>query len=379
MKAILDRRTLSEVLSTALRAVPSRSALPIQTHFLFSAEENGLKVAGADYELQIECRTPAQVIEPGQATCPARTLVELVSRLPEADVQIEGDGEGHFLLRCQNSEYELRGEPAEEFPPLNWELGVSSEEGITFQIQASLLKEMVRHTAFAVSDDPARPQFTGLDFILQGNRFKMVATDGSRLALREGDLEEEPQGDPARLEQGVECIVPAKTLVEFSRIVGSEEDLLIEVSLSPGQIAFRWPDTLMVSRLIEGKFPPFERVIPKEGRIRWSVATADLLSAVQRCRIIAGESHRLLLKTEENQLHILAESAPMGRGHEQVEIVKEGEDIEIAFDGRYLSDFLSVVPSEGVTVELTAPLSPGVFKPIDGPSLTYVLMPMQLI
>lgn len=378
MKTILDRRTLSEVLSIALRAVPSRSALPIQTHFLFSAEENSLKVAGADYELQIESRVPAQVIEPGQTTCPARTLVELVSRLPEADVQLEGNAEGHFLLQCQNSEYELRGEPAEEFPPLNWEVGVG-EEGITFQIRASLLKEMVRHTVFAVSDDPARPQFNGLDFILQGNRFKMVATDGSRLALREDDLEEEPQGDPTRLEQGVECIVPAKTLVEFSRIVGSEEDLLIEVSLSPNQIAFRWPNTLMVSRLIEGKFPPFERVIPKEGRIRWSVATADLLNAVQRCRIIAGESHRLLLKTEENQLHILAESAPMGRGHEQVEIVKEGEDIEIAFDGRYLSDFLSVVPSEGVMVQLTAPLSPGVFKPLEGPSLTYVLMPMQLI
>ncbi|HEY3281457.1 MAG TPA: DNA polymerase III subunit beta [Armatimonadota bacterium] len=365
MKVLCERKALAEAVSVAGRAVPGRTALPIQSHFLITAEDGSLKLAGADYELQVEKQIGAQVIEEGQCTVVARVFQDIVGSLPDSDIELESQPDGKVFLKCRSSQYELLGLPAEEFPPLPH---ISSEVGLS--VTGATLKTLVRHTTFAVSDDASRPQLTGINVLGSESSLKFAATDGSRLVVRRVELEAPLRGE-------INCIVPARALNEVARVLA--DDQVMEVSVTPNQVLFRLPTVSIVSRLIEGQFPNFERVIPKEYTKKVTAPAPELHAASRRCMILAEENQRLILQLQGDQLHLKAESGKYGRGHEQVEVVREGEDIEIAFNARFLNDFLAVVSSEGVDIEMTAPLSPGVFRPTETDGFTYVLMPMHLM
>lgn len=368
LRAIVDRRVLAEAVATALRAVPSRSALPIQSHFLLVAEDNRLRLTGSDYELQIEQTIPAQVTSAGSATVLARVFADLVSTLPDADVQLVAEQSDKVLLSCQSSEYELLGLPAEEFPPMP---EVSGDNILS--LPCGMLKELVRQTAFAASDDPSRPQLTGLNLMADEHSVKICGAEMARLALRSDELEQPVSGN-------IDVIIPARALVEVSRILGSsDEGDTIELGVTQNQVVFRLPDVTVVSRLIDGKFPNFEKVIPKEWSKKITVETDKLLIACRRSLAVAGDSKRLLFSTTDQQLHIKAESGGTGRGHETVDVLKEGDEIEIAFDGKLLVEFLGIVNADAVDIELTAPLSPAVIRPVEGESLIYIQMPMHLM
>jgi DNA polymerase-3 subunit beta len=240
-------------------------------------------------------------------------------------------------------------------------------------ITGGLVKELVRQTAFAASDDPSRPQLTGLNVVSEGSTIKVCGAEMARLALRSDDLEQPVSGS-------INVIIPARALVEVSRILGSSDGGdAIEVGVTQNQVVFRLPDVTVVSRLIDGKFPNFEKVLPKEWSKKITVETDKLLIACRRSLAVAGDSKRLLFSTQDQQLHIRAESGGTGRGHEAVDVVKEGDDIEIAFDGKLLVEFLGIVNADAVDIELTAPLSPGVIRPVDGENLVYIQMPMHLM
>jgi DNA polymerase-3 subunit beta len=368
MKAICDRKALAEAANIAIRAVPSRTALPIQTHFLITAEAQAMRIAGADYELQIETTIPAQVVEEGQCTVLARILSELVSALPDGDIQLASLPDGHVELRTPTSEYKLFGLPPEEFPPLP---ELTSEP--TIQIPAPLLNDLIRQTIFACSTDPSRPQLVGANLVVEGNLIKMAGTDGNRLSVRRATLE---QAAP----EPISCIVPSRALSEVQRIVSPlPSDTMVQIGITQNQIAFRFPDICLISRLIEGQFPNFERVIPQQWTRRLTLQTKEFQSALRRCMAMAGETRRVVFRTENDKLTLLAESSSFGSGREEIEVIKEGEDIEIAFDIRYLDQFLNVVGTEGTVIEMTGSLAPGVMRPVEGDDLTYVLMPMQLI
>lgn len=381
MKAVCDRRVLAEAVATALKAVPSRTALPIQSHFLLTAPAypgaGGLKVAGADYELQIEVGVDAEVAEEGQCTVVARIFADLVRALPDGNVELASRPDGHVELRTAASEYTLFGFPPEEFPPL---ADLAGEQ--TFSIQAGLLNDLIRQTVFACSTDPSRPQLVGANLVVEGANIKMAGTDGNRLSVRRGQLAAPVAGD-------ISCIVPARALHEVQSVVDRlPEDQDVEVGVTQNQIAFRVgpaPDQpgsggiSVTSRLIDGQFPNFERVIPQQWTRRVTVQTAEMQSALRRCKAMAGDTRRVVFRTEGDVLVLTAESTAFGHGREQVEVVREGEDIEIAFDVNYLEQFLAVVGTEGTVIEMTGSLAPGVMRPLDGEDLTYVLMPMQLV
>jgi len=388
MRAICDRRVLAEAVATAFKAVPARTALPIQSHFLLTAPEypgaGGLRIAGADYELQIEAVVDAQVAEEGQCTVVARILSDLVRALPDGDVELASRPDGHVELRTPTSEYTLFGLPPEEFPPL---ADLASEQ--TFSIQAGLLNDLIRQTVFACSTDPSRPQLVGANLVVEGANIKMAGTDGNRLSVRRGQLAQP-------VANAVSCIVPARALHEVQSVVDKlPADQDVEVGVTQNQIAFRLnpaPDQVgasreapmpgavsVTSRLIDGQFPNFERVIPQQWTRKVTVQTAEMQSALRRCKAMAGDTRRVVFRTEGDVLVLTAESTTYGHGREQVEVVREGEDIEIAFDVNYLEQFLAVVGTEGTVIEMTGSLAPGVMRPLDGVDLTYVLMPMQLV
>jgi DNA polymerase-3 subunit beta len=367
MKVTCERRELHEGLQTVARAVSGRSSLPILGNVLLEPKGEALRLAATDLELGIERLVPARVGEPGSVTLPARTLSEIVGVLPEDDVTIAADiSGGDVVITCRRSEYRIHGLPAEEFPVLP---EVGSEA--TFSLAEGELSRMIRQTIFAAASDDTRPILTGVYTVLSDSHLVMVATDTHRLALRQGAASE-ASGEVA-------VIIPARALSELSRGLEPEGEQSVQVRLDKNQVMFRTEQLTVVSRLIEGQFPKYEKVVPSEHTRKLTIPKDELQQAVRRAAVVAREnSHRIILRTAGELLTITAEEANLGRAHEEVEVIREGDDIQIAFNARYVLDVLGVLDAEGLYLEMTEPLRPAVFRPVDGADYLMVIMPMSL-
>jgi DNA polymerase III subunit beta len=365
MKVTCERRDLHEGLQTVARAVSSRSSLPILGNVLLDPETDTLRLAATDLELGIERRVPARVGEAGPITLPAKTLSEIVNVLPEAEVTIAADSTGDVVLTCRRSEFRLHGLPAEEFPVLP-EVGAEA----TFSLPEGELGRMIRQTIFAAASEDTRPILTGVYTVLTDRTLMMVSTDTHRLALRQGTVSE-ATGEVA-------AIIPARALQELSRGLEPEGEQPIQVRLDRNQVQFRSERLAVVSRLIEGQFPKYEKVVPSEHTRRLTIQKDEFQQAVRRAAVVAQHNnHRIIMRTAGEMLTLTAEG-DMGRAHEEIEVIREGDDIQIAFNARYVLDCLGVIDSEGLYLEMTEPLRPAVMRPVGGPDYLMVIMPMSL-
>lgn len=371
MKLSTPRKDLLEGVQTVAHAVSGRSSLPILQHIHLSADMEGLKLTATDLEIGIECFVPAMVEMPGEATLPARLTQEVLSSLPDAEVKISDDVNHAVHLVCERSEYKLLGLSPIDYPSLP-----EISDATSFTVPADTLKEMIKQTIFAVSTEETRAILTGILLEYDGATLKLVATDTHRLTVRSHNIGSEVSGEV------IKAVVPARAMNELARIVGNY-DGEVEVQVGKNQTAFRPLDdpsrTFLITRLIDGQFPAYQRVIPTAYTKRLTMATEEFLRAVRRASLVARDiSNRLILTTNGEYLVIEAESGQSGKAHEEVEIVREGDDITVAFNARYLIDVLNVVNSEGVHLELTEPLRPAVIRPVDVDNYLCVLMPMAL-
>jgi len=366
MKAICARKDLHEGVQTVSRAVAGRSALPILNNVLIRTEDANLRLMSFDLEMGIECTISAKVETEGALTVPARLLGEFLSTLPESDVVISVDEQNAVNLKCEKSDYTILGLPPEEFPALP-----DVPDDRSFEISQAILKDMIKQTIFAISPDESRAILTGVLLILQGDEIQLVSTDSHRLAVRKSAV--------AKAAGEASSIVPGRALAELGRML-EEEDTGVVVSIADSQIKFQVDGTTVVSRLIEGQFPNYDRVIPKECDKKLTMPAEEFLARVRRASIVARENaNRLILRSEGDRLVVTAESGDVGKAYEELEVVKEGEDVEIAFNAKYLLDYLSVVDTEGIYMELSAALNPGVLKQVGKDDYLYVLMPMQVV
>ena len=384
LKADCPRKSLLEAVQTVGHAVSGRSSLPILSHILIQSEESGLRLIATDLELGISCRIPeAGIQEIGALTAPARTLTEVLANLPDkSDVALSVDKSHTVRVHCERSDYKILGLPAEEYPKLP-----EVKDAAGFSVPQKVLREMIRHTLFAVSTDEARAILTGVFMVFDGETLKFVATDTHRLAVKTAVIKDGRGSQNA--------IVPARALTELTRLLTDAEGD-VAVTLSTNQVQFDLPgenNVQIVSRLIEGQFPNYQRVIPAAHQKKLTIPTQPLLRAVRRASIVARENaNRVIFRTEDDKLVLTAESQSVGNAHEEVEIGREGDDVEIAFNAKYLLDVLSVVDAESVHLELTEALKPGVLRPVptptkDGdsnaldlaPDYLCVLMPMQIV
>ena len=365
MKVVCARKDLYECVQTAARAVSSRTSLPILGHLLITAEEDQLRIAATDLEIGLECRVEAHVQDPGSLTAPARVLTEVLATLPESDVILSSDESNTVNLKCATSDFTILGLPPEEFPMLP-----EVREEVTLTIERDTIRDSIRKTSFAISADESRAILTGVLMQITDNGLKLVATDTHRLCAQDVSVLES--------HGSVNAIVPGRALNELSRIVPEGEGT-VEVGISPSQIMFKIDETVLISRLIEGQFPNFEKVIPKEHTKKLIVPTEQFLQSVKRVAIVAREnSNRTIVQTQEGTMVVTAESGNVGRAHEEVEVIREGDDIRMAFNAKYLLDMLNVVETEAVEMELTGDVSPAVLRPQGQEDYTYVLMPMQV-
>lgn len=365
MKVICARKDLYEGVQTAARAVSTRTSLPILGHLLIKTEEDKLRIAATDLEIGMECVVPATVQEEGSMTALARVLVEILGALPETDVELSVDESHTVALKCGTSDYSILGLPPEEFPILP-----EVREEVSAKVDREVLRNAIRKTAFAISPDESRAILTGILMQVTDAGLKLVSTDSHRLCLHDCQLIES-QG-------AVNAIVPGRALNELTRIVPESEGE-IAISVSSSQIKFQVDDTILVSRLIDGQFPNYEKVVPTTFTKKLTIPADQFLQSVKRVAIVARDnSNRTIMQTENGKLIVTAESGNIGKAHEEVEVIKEGDDLKMAFNARYLLDFLNVVETEAIDMELTGEVSQALMKPQGQEDYLYVLMPMQV-
>ncbi len=316
MKVICNRGVLHEALQHVGRVVAGRTTLPILSNVLLEAKGGRLRLVAYDMEIGAESSIAVESKEEGSLTVPARVLGEVVASLPNASVEIETRDRSLLGLTCGRSEYTINGLPAEEYPALP---EVSGE--VTLEISQALLKDMVRTTVFAVSTDETRAILTGVLLRKDAEGLKMVATDSYRLALKTA-------GDQALKTQGGdwEAIIPARALNELNRMLDpAATETPVKIRASEQQILFEVGPYTLISRLIEGQFPNYQRLLQSETKWRIAVNRQDLLGAIKRAAIVARtEASKLIFRTGEGTLFISAESADLGKAHEEVPANLEG-------------------------------------------------------
>lgn len=371
MKAICTRKDLFHGVQVAGRAVSSRSSLPILSQLLIRSEGEKLRIAATDLEIGMECSVPAGVSEDGSLTVPAKLFHEILGALPDSHIEISSDETNQTTLKCGTSQYSILGLPPEEFPMLP-----EVREEASFACSCSILKNAIRNTRFAVSTDESRARLTGILTTISADKIRLVSTDTHRLCLYDFK--------PAEYSGEAQVIIPGKAMGEVERILGDGEGT-VHVAVGKTQVLFTVDETILVSRLIEGQFLDYERAIPKEYNRKLTIPTEQLLTGVKRAAIVARESsNKTILSTTEDKVKITAESGGIGRAYEEVDLIREGEDIEIAFNASYLTDFLQALSDdniEAVEIQLSAPLNAALMFPAadqEGVSYSYVLMPMQI-
>lgn len=377
MRVSVLQENLYRGLSIVSRAIQSRPTLPILANVMLSTEDARLQLSATNLELGITAWIGAKVEEAGSITLPARTLQELVATLPPERVDMDLDVRTLTLhLRCGAKSANIKGMDANEFPlipPFNPERALS--------IKARAFKEMVDQVVFASAREDNRPILTGVLMRFDGDLVTMAAADGYRLSVRTTELEF-GLGDiePAPI------IVPARTLQEISRVI-SDEDEEVQIALPDGrgQVMFRLSSVVIVSQLIEGKFPDYEAIIPRSYETSILAYTSDLLAACKSSEVFAKDSAntaRVLIEpsgspTVPGRVIVAGRSQEKGDAEAPLDASIEGQAVEVSFNIRYLIDVLSVIREEQVVLETSGPTSPGVVRPAGRDDFIHVIMPMS--
>ncbi len=376
MRVSVLQENLAKGLNIVTRAVASRPSLAVLGNVLLSTEEPRLKLSATNLELGITTWIGAKIETDGAITIPARTFFDLVSTLPPERVDMELDERTQTLnIRCGTTTANIKGIQAGEFPAVP-----EAEADTGISLPGETLREMIDQVVFVAAREDNRPILTGVLAKLDGNNFTMAASDGYRLSVRTAQLET-PAPKPMSL------IIPAKTLVELSRII-SENDTSVYVSIPPGrsQAMFHLENVDIVSQLIDGKFPDYEQIIPKKHSTTIQVYTGEFLRACKRSEIFARDAantSRIRVTPGESnsvpgQMHIMAQSQEKGDNEGILDATVDGPGLEVSFNVRYLIDVLNVIMEDQIVVESNGPASPGVIKPVGREDFVYVVMPMSV-
>lgn len=376
MKLSCLQENLDRGLNIVSRAVPAKSTLPALSNVLLSSDQGRLKLAATNLEVAISCWIGAKIEEEGSITVPATLLAEFVRSLPNDKIDLSLNSRTRTVnLRCARFEANIKGLDAEEFPSLP-----SIGEGMRISLDAKLLHDAIAQVVFAAASDDSRPVLTGVLVTLSGDKMTLVAADGFRMAMKTAVLES-PVAEEATV------IVPARALRELGRIIADGEEP-VEVSITPNrnQVLFRQGNVELVSRLIEGQFPPYERIIPPSTENRVVVSTGEFLNANRTTAIFARDNANIVrlqfTPGEEGltpgKLTLSATSAEVGDNVGEIDAAITGQPSPIAFNSRYLDELLKVLEkSSQLSLEIASASSPGAFRPVGDDGYLHIIMPMH--
>jgi DNA polymerase-3 subunit beta len=373
MKLTCLQENLNRGLSIVGRAVATRTTLPITNNVLLATDDGRLKLVATNLEMAISCWIGAKIEEEGAITVPARLLTEFVSSLPSDTIAVNLSPQTKTLgLKCARFEARISGVDAKEFPPIP-----SVDEGITTEVEIEALRQAINQVVFAAATEESRPVLTGVCTQFEGGTLTLAAADGFRLAVFKMPIKN-------KVSQKIEVIIPARTLAELNRLMGDQEET-VTITLNPNksQVLFRLKSTELVSQLVQGTFPNYSQLIPKSYNTRVMVNVAEFLRATKTASIFARDGSgivRLVVtpgsESNPGRLAVSARSEEIGDDVGEIDATVEGADAKIAFNGKYLTDVLSVLHESQVALETTNPSSPGLIRPVGTDNYTHVVMPM---
>jgi DNA polymerase III subunit beta len=347
--------------------VERKSSIPVLSNVLAEARGGELRISATDLDVSIRCGCEAEVKQEGAVTLAAKKLYEIARVLPEAEVRIKLLPDAWVAVECERSSFKMAGLPREDFPALP---EAKPRKGV--ELPADVVRTLVTRTAFAITAEDARYYLAGALLVIEKDGVVMVATDGHRLAyarsrgvVKGGD--------------GTRVLVPRKAILELGRLLEDGEAVVFQQL--ENHLVFSVGRRVLASKMIEGQFPAFEKVVSASGDKKISVGRDALALAVRRVSLLSSERSRAVrVALSKGQLELSASSPDLGEAREAVSLEYDGEPVEIGFNAQYLQDFLAAVGSERVSMELKDAESQGIFAP-EGDAAEdyrYVVMPMRL-
>jgi DNA polymerase-3 subunit beta len=369
MKFTITREKLHEGLGAVAASVPTKTTLPVLANILVEASKDGLRLSGTDLDIAVCTTIPASVDQEGATTLPARKLVEIVKELPNAAIRMSSSGEQRATIECGKSKFKLLGLSREEFPAFP---SVKFEGG--WKVAAKDLQKLISHVAFAASTEESRPILNGVLWELRPERMRMVATNGHRLARM--DVPTSGQGGGQ-----ADLIIPPKALDQIRRLFEGEEE--IEIGKSDNHLGFRSATTQIYTRLIEGPYPNYEQVIPRENDKSLTADKSALAAALRRMSIVASDqTHRIRMAFTNGACKLSVQTPDLGEAQEELSVAYEGDTLEIGFNAAYLLEILKYMPTDEVRMTFKAPERAATCEPVgwsDPASYLTLVMPLRLV
>jgi DNA polymerase III subunit beta len=368
LKLTVSRETFLAKLGIAVRGASTRSAIQTLAGVLIRVGESQAELEATDMELGVRVAVEPATSSPGHAVVPGRLLLDVVRSLPAEEVSLEyRSAQQDVEVVSGSARFHLRTLPPEDFPKLPQVPG----EGV-MRVPSGAFVDTIARVARAASRDETRPHLTGVLVTASGKELRMVATDSYRLSVKETQL-----GDA--LEGSLEANVPARTLQELGRVAGASPADTIGVAALENQVVFTIDDVMLSSRLVEGRFPNYQQLLPESYEHELRVSRDELLEVVRRVGLLAQKNAPLRLRFSEGTLDVSAQTPDVGEASESLPVPFAGEPLEIGFNPEFFRDGLESAETEELTLKLISPLRPGLIQSgDDGPGFVYLVMPIRL-
>lgn len=367
MEITLRKNDLVRELQLVQGIVDRKNSIPILSNVLAEAAAGELRISATDLDVSMRCGCPARVASEGAVTLAAKKLYEIVRSLPDSDVRIKVLPDAWVAIDCDKVSFKMAGLPREDFPALP-EGGARG--GI--EVPADMLRDLIARTAFAITAEDARYYLAGALLLLESEGASMVATDGHRLSYARREA-------PLKIKEPLRVLVPRKALHEMSRLLEEEEKAVFQQL--ENHLVFTMGGRSLASKMIEGQFPAFEKVIAVSGDVKLSFAREQLATAIRRVSLLSSERSRAVrFRFSAGRLEVAASSPELGEAREELEAAYSGEGLEIGFNAQYLLDFMGVAGGDEVLIELKDADSQGLLRPAPGGPTDhrYVVMPIRL-
>lgn len=365
MKITLLKNNLLSAINTVLKAVSTKSTLPILECILIESLNNTIKLTANDMELGIETYVDGDVNEEGRIAIDAKLFSDIIRKLPDSEVIIETDANYKATIRCEKAKFVISGKSGDDFSYLP-----EVEKDTFITISQFSLKEIIRQTIFSISDNENNKLMTGELFHVSGYNFKVASLDGHRISIRNIELKESYDE--------IKAVVPGKTLNDLSKILSGGVEDYINIYFTSNHILFEFDNTKVVSRLIEGEYYKIEQMLSDDYETKIDINKKEFLDCIDRASLLIKESEKkpILINLENRTLNLKIDST-IGSMNEDIDIDKEGKDILIGFNPRFLMDALRVIEDEKISIYLINSKSPCYIKD-ENKSYIYLILPVNI-
>ncbi|MCL4384534.1 DNA polymerase III subunit beta [Patescibacteria group bacterium] len=367
----LLQENFAPALSHVSRFVATKAQLPILSNLLVTTESGRIKLSATNLELGVNYWLGAKIDQEGSITIPAKEITEFISYLPAGILDVSLNENNLLHIKAAKAESTFAAAPATDFPQLP---PLDNDHALEFD--ASELITSINQVSFAAATDDTRPVLTAILWQLTATDFTMIATDGFRLSVKKSHLEKPL---PLAADQTLTYLVPARSLIEVTKLAKTAKTIRAGATSDEHQFLFVLDDIELVSRLLEGDFPPYQRILPEASNTKITLDKAELDEAVKMSSVFARESANVVKwKISADKIELSSNAPQVGQNRVELEAKIAGDPLEIAFNYKFLADFLTVVKGKQITVELNQPLTPGLFRDSANPDFTHIIMPVRI-